>query len=170
MKRLPSDSFKSADSVKCALAEESLRSTGKLRMRAMGWSMAPTLWPGDILEIEAVSGDLVAAGDIALFRREGRLFAHRVIAKAGTWGGEFVLVTQGDGMAEADPAIFSAQLLGKVCLVSRGVRPFRPSARVSVTKRAAFAVVRRSALAFRILARLHSMRRISQEQIAACRQ
>ena len=38
--------------LKCELAAESLRLSGRLRLRVTGWSMLPTICPGDTLIIE----------------------------------------------------------------------------------------------------------------------
>ena len=68
-----------AHSVKCDLAGEVLRSSGRLRLRVTGWSMLPTVMPGDTLIVERVSGE-VSRGEIVLFSRNQRLFAHRVVS------------------------------------------------------------------------------------------
>ena len=77
---------RSAYALKCELAGEVLRSSGTLRLRAMGWSMLPTVWPGDTLVIERIHSDAVSEGDIVLFGRDRRVFAHRVVAKSGIAG------------------------------------------------------------------------------------
>ena len=63
------------------LASEVLRASGTLRLTAPGHSMLPTLWPGDLLTVEARSIDQVQAGDVVLFTRENRFFVHRVLRK-----------------------------------------------------------------------------------------
>ena len=40
--------------VKCELAAEVLRSSGRLRLQVTGWSMLPSIWPGDTLTVEQV--------------------------------------------------------------------------------------------------------------------
>ena len=82
------DTFAAA--VKCELAAEVLRSFGTLRFVATGWSMLPSLWPGETLVVEGVGEgkdqDRVCVGDIVLVRREGGLCAHRVVAVVGSFG------------------------------------------------------------------------------------
>ena len=71
--------FDDAHAVKCELAGEVLRASGRVRLQVTGWSMLPSVWPGDTLVIESVASDAVSEGDIVLFSRERRLFAHRVV-------------------------------------------------------------------------------------------
>ena len=70
-----------AHALKCDLAGEVLRSSGTLRLQVMGWSMLPTVLPGDTLVIESAHSNSVCEGDIVLFGRDRRLFAHRVVTK-----------------------------------------------------------------------------------------
>jgi len=69
-----------ASALKCALAEEVLRSFGPVRFPAIGRSMVPAVWPGDTLVVERVSPDQVGIGDVVVAARHGGLCAHRVIA------------------------------------------------------------------------------------------
>lgn len=102
--------------VQQSLAVEVLRSTGKLRLAARGYSMLPTLWPGDLLNIEATSFDRVSAGDVVLFCREDRFFIHRIVSRQDATGGSTrpSLVTRGDSMPTPDARVFPEELLGKV--------------------------------------------------------
>ena len=59
--------------LKCELAAEVLRSFGTLRFAATGWSMLPSVWPGETLVVERVQPDQVHIGDLVLVGREGRL-------------------------------------------------------------------------------------------------
>ena len=70
--------------VKCELAGEVVRAFGELRLRVLGTSMVPSLHPGDLVSIQRASPSEVSTGEIALYLREGRLFAHRVVARAGS--------------------------------------------------------------------------------------
>ena len=45
--------------LKCELAAEVLRSFGTLRFAATGWSMLPSVWPGETLVVERVQPDEV---------------------------------------------------------------------------------------------------------------
>lgn len=156
-----------ADFIKSELAEECLRSFGRLRIQATGWSMMPTLWPGDILEIEQVNAECVAEGEIVLFRRNHRLCAHRVISKNFAERCDCRMTTQGDSLPAPDPPISSSQLLGKISLISRGGHIFQPRRTLSSLERGLVTILRRSFHVSRLLARLHSLTRTQQKE-AAC--
>jgi len=101
---------------KCRLAAELLRSTGCLRMRALGSSMLPTLWPGDLLTVEATQFEHILAGDIVLYARDDRFFVHRAIAIDRQ---RCALVARGDALPSLDPTVGAVEVLGKVCQVER---------------------------------------------------
>jgi hypothetical protein len=96
-----------------ALAAESLRRSGHLRLRVRGQSMLPTLWPDDIVEIASCSVDDVRSGEIVLAVREDRFFLHRFLRRTQTNG--FLL--RADSMRGPDPQFPNDALLGR--LVSR---------------------------------------------------
>jgi len=149
--------------LKCDLAGEVLRSTGRLRLGVTGWSMLPTIWPGDTLIIERVDCEDVCMGDVVLFGRVHRLLVHRVIAKPASVG---VIVTQGDGMPRPDQAMKGSELLGRVSFILRGGRRFEPRRSLHFYERIMAALVRRFYWAARILVELHVMRQ--QEHIVPC--
>lgn len=151
--------------LKYELAAEVLRSSGRLRLGVTGWSMLPTIWPGDTLVIEPAESEEVFTGDIVLFERDERLFVHRVIAKGDDFS-EGVVFTQGDGMSHPDAAVKKSELLGRVCFVLRAGRCFAPGPKLSSSERVIAALVGRFYWAARILIELHVMRQ--QEQIARC--
>jgi hypothetical protein len=102
-----------------ALAVEVLRGGGRLRLHVRGESMLPTLWPGDLAEIEACSLKDVGFSDLVLATRDGRLFLHRFLTRVG----DSTFVTRGDSMPGADPAFESEALLGKLVAASRMKSP-----------------------------------------------
>ena len=142
--------------LKCELAGEVLSSSGSLRLRVTGWSMLPAIFPGDTLVIEPARSESVGKGDIVLFRRDGRLFAHRVSGKSGS-ASDFQIVTQGDGMRNPDPPVSSSQLLGKVSFVVREGRCLELAQTPRLSMRAVAAVVRRSSWAARVVVGVHQM-------------
>jgi signal peptidase I len=149
--------------LKCDLAGEVLRRSGRLRLGVTGWSMLPTIWPGDTLVIERVGCEDVCLGDVVLFGRDHRFFVHRVIAKSASAEG---ILTQGDGMPRPDQAVNGSQLLGRVSIILRGGRRFEPRRSLHFYERIMAALVRRFYWAARILAELHFMGQ--KEQIVAC--
>ena len=93
-----------------ALVADALCGRGSLRLRVHGESMLPTLWPGEVVEIEGCPPEEVRPGEIVLARRDGRLFLHRLVAPCAPNG--FRL--RGDSVPDADPPYPPEALLGKL--------------------------------------------------------
>jgi hypothetical protein len=142
--------------LKCELAAEVLRSFGTLRFAATGWSMLPSVWPGETLVVERVQPDEVHIGDLVLVGREGRLCAHRVIGTAGDcqnprW------ITQGDALPVPDRPVAGNELLGRVAYLVRAGKLIAVPAKLSLGERLVARIVRRSVPAARALVYLHRM-------------
>jgi signal peptidase I len=140
--------------LKCELAGEVLRSFGSLRFRATGWSMLPSVWPGDTLVIERVTADQVRVGDVMLVGRDGRLCAHRVVSVAEGYGSRR-WITQGDANSAPDRPVSEEELLGRVDYVIRAGKLVPVPAELSVVDRLIAKIVRRSETAARALVYLH---------------
>jgi signal peptidase I len=150
-----------AGAVKCDLASEVVRSFNSACFPATGWSMLPTIWPGDTLVVEHVSPDQVRVGDVVVVGRDGKLCGHRVISIAGDcenrrW------ITQGDALPLADRPVMENALLGRVgYLIRAGV--IRKRKRIAVPAELGGAakliakVFRHSALAARTVLYLHRL-------------
>ena len=134
------------------LATELVRSTGRLRLAVVGSSMLPAIRPRDVLLIRRCEPDAARVGDVVLFTRDARLFAHRVVAAGAT------LVTRGDALPDADAPVQPSELLGRVERVVRHGRVMRPRPPRLGTRLAA-GLFRRSARAGRVLARVDAVRR-----------
>jgi signal peptidase len=150
--------------LECELVGEVLTSSRSLRLRVTGWSMLPAISPDDTLVIEPASSESVGQGDIVLFRRDGRLFAHRVPGKSGS-ASDFQIVSQGDGMANPDPPVSSSQLLGKVSFLVRDGRCLKLAQTPRLSMRAVAALVRRSSWAARAVVGVHKMGQGPQEAL-----
>jgi peptidase S24-like protein len=135
-----------------ALAVEALRASGRLRLRVHGESMLPTLWPGDMAEIESCSATKVRSGDVVLACRDGRFYLHRFLSPSERGG----FLAHGDSMPGADPEFPSNSLLGKLIAASRGGQPI--SFRLRPWSRAVGWLFCHFALARRIALRLHTSR------------
>jgi len=146
--------------LKCELAGDVLRSSGVLRLRVMGWSMLPAVWPGDTLVIERVDSSAVSEGDIVLFRRDRRLFAHRLVARSNP-DGEAKVLTRGDAMPQPDPLVSDHDLLGKVTFIVRNGKCIEPSRTPRLSERAVAALVRSSEVAARVVVGVHGLRQTS---------
>jgi len=143
-----------AHALKCELACEVLRSFGNLRFKATGWSMLPSVWPGDTLVIERVSPDQVCAGAVILVGRDGRLCAHRVISVAeGCESPRWI--TQGDANSAPDKPVSEGELLGRVNYLIRAGKLVPVPAALSVVDQLIAKIVRRSKTAARALVYLH---------------
>jgi signal peptidase I len=105
--------------VEIALAEEVLRTYGKLRIVARGSSMIPTIYPGDILLVEHDPLGRLLPGDVVLASRANRFFAHRVV-RLTALGGKPRIITRGDALAENDPPFLDDEVLGRVTALVRG--------------------------------------------------
>lgn len=129
-----------------ALAQEVLSEFGQLRIRVTGSSMLPTVLPGDILSFRTCQPDSLAPGGIVLIRRDGRLFAHRLLARTPDG-----LLTQGDSLPQPDPSTPAADFLGVLVAQQRVGRDIP----VSTAPRFGRWLMRHSALARRLFLRWH---------------
>jgi Peptidase S24-like len=137
---------------KLELAAEVLTSGHTIRLQALGTSMLPTIWPGDVLSIERRPDQEIVPGDIVLVARQNRFFVHRLIEK-----GNARRITRGDSLPQNDEPAAAVQVLGKVSLIVRKTGAVVPNSRVSVFGRA-FAWMLCHWNSFRnITLRIHSM-------------
>jgi signal peptidase I len=151
-----------AHAIKCELAGEVLRSFGSLLLRVTGHSMLPSVMPGDTLVVERISIDAAAEGDIVLFGRGRRLFAHRVVTKIETQNA--AILTRGDAMPAADAPVSESDLLGRVSFILRNGKCIAPSRTRRLSERAVAALAQRSDLAARFVVGVHGLRRNSLAQ------
>jgi hypothetical protein len=154
--------YNPAHALKCEIASEVLRSSGKLRLCAMGWSMLPSVMPGDTLLIERAEGNAVCEGDVVLFECNGRFVAHRVVRR--TDGNSGQLLTRGDAALRADQPLGECELLGKVSHIVRDGKCIEVRRSLSLAQRAIAALARRSKTAARVVVGVHNMRRTSEAQ------
>lgn len=145
--------FDAGDLSKNELAAAAVRSFGELRLRVTGSSMLPAVRPDDVLLIRHCRIERASPGDVVLFIRHRRLFAHRVISRS-----DASLVTQGDGIAEPDPPVTADELLGKVIRITRRGKTILHESKLTLPARMAAALFRRSATASRIFTRLQGLR------------
>jgi len=139
---------------KCELASEVLRTSGRLRLQVNGWSMLPTIWPGDTLQLERARREELSAGDIVLFHRDRRLFAHRIVATAAD-----MVTTRGDAMPQSDPTLAEDQVLGRVAYIVRDGRCIEPTKTLSLSQWAVAGIARSSGFGARVIVELRGMLR-----------
>ncbi len=143
----------SRDELHCEMAAELLRGQGTLQFRALGSSMIPSLWPGDILKIRPVEIAEVNAGDVVLFSRNSLLVTHRVVRNRGS-----ELITRGDSLPFTDPPV-SAELLGRVVGFTRDGKEIQLQPGLSLTLRLVAWLVRRYGWCMRLCVRWKNRRR-----------
>lgn len=143
---------------------EVLRSHGRCRLQVSGSSMLPTLWPGDVVSIESGRLPEVMVGDIVLYERCGRFFLHRVAAlPVEKFPGR--VITRGDSMPQADPAVRVENLLGVVAGVRRGEKWVEISRQMTPKARMAAALFSRSSGLARLVLRVRSRGGLSSGKI-----
>jgi signal peptidase I len=115
------------EAIGCQLVAEALQLSGTARIRVFGTSMFPAVLPGDVLVVQRKEIGRLVLGDIVLFKRDDRLFAHRVVGQMDRNGVPCV-VTSGDSLPANDPPVFPHELLGSVTSIVRGTRQISPQA------------------------------------------
>jgi signal peptidase I len=103
------------------LVADVLARFGRVRFRALGTSMAPTIQSGDVLDVRRCSTDELRVGDIVLVRGPNGFLAHRLVARYGSGDGT-TIVTRGDAHWQNDSPIATAGVLGRVAGVSTAAR------------------------------------------------
>jgi hypothetical protein len=144
--------------LRCELATEVLQTSGKLTFQVTGWSMLPTIFPGDTLVVERCSADCTREGDIVLVSRDGRLLVHRLLEKTCESDRPSSIRTRGDSMPTIDPPVNAQQLLGKVSAIERNGKRLTPRIGLQGLQRVVAILVRRSDLAGRVVIGIHNFR------------
>jgi len=144
-----------AHALKCELASEVLKSSGRIHLQVTGWSMLPTVWPGDTLTIERSEMREVQEGDIVLFSRDRRFCVHRVVKKMR---GNLAILTRGDAMPRSDAPVSDRDLLGKVVQIRRNSKCLKPHKSFGRVKRMLGMLVGSSMIAARVVVGVHGMR------------
>ncbi len=112
---------------KAALVEQIFLATGLVRIRALGLSMLPCIWPGDVLTIQSTRTADINIGDIVAVRQNDRWVVHRVRRHSAAQ-----LIVRGDCVPENDPPIRVQDVIGKVVTVVRGSKEFAPGCSLSL--------------------------------------
>jgi hypothetical protein len=144
---------------KLDLAAEVLGLGGTIRLHALGTSMLPSIWPGDVLSIEHRPGDEIVPGDIVLAVRNRRFFVHRLVAKRNSqW------ILRGDSLPQNDAPVAESQVLGKVSMIHRHHQGISPNPRVPLAMRALVRMLRHSDSLRYIALRIYSFWRCRAKQ------
>ena len=140
------------NSYKVALLADLLCQAGEARVRVTGSSMLPAIWPADVITIRRRLVAEMRTGEIAVFTRDNRMFAHRVVAHTGAH-----VVTQGDTVPSPDAPVSDAELLGVVVAVVRRGRHANVAAEPGVASRLVAAAARCSSRANSMLQRARAL-------------
>jgi hypothetical protein len=143
------------EQVKCDLAAQALKSSGTLRLRALGLSMLPSIWPGDILTIQAQSFEQCRPDDVVLYTRHGCFFLHRVVAITGSGDS---LILRGDWLQQFDPPVDGQQVLGKAVDIERRGRHFSVTHRPGIASRILAHALRNCSLLLRVVMAIRAHR------------
>lgn len=145
------------EEVVATLAAEILRSFGEFQFVAWGSSMVPSIFPGDTLVVRRETSEGARNGDIMVFVRDGRFYAHRLVDKAEE-GGPIRLIARGDALDKNDPPFAQNEMLGRVAVVIRGRKRIELDQHPSVSQRPLRWIVQRSRSSVKLLLRWHSLR------------
>ncbi len=145
------------EGVVLSLAAEVLRTSGRLRFAALGASMVPAIFPGDVLIVRRETARKPRCGDVVLCFRAGRFCAHRVVEEQEE-GGRLLLVTRGDALTKDDPPLAESELLGRVTTVIRGRKRIELDGRPTAGERPLRWAARRSNGVVKWLVRWHILR------------
>jgi len=153
---------------RCGLAGEVVRRFGKIHLRVFGTSMVPSIHPGDLISVQRAILSEISPGEIVLYSREGRLFAHRAVARAGS-PGQPLLILRGDRLRHNDPPVSSSELLGRVHFIERGHRRLQPVTKLGMWQRMIVLLLRSSDRATYLYLRLDARRQRLFPGRAECR-
>ena len=111
------------------LMTELLRRGNRVRFRAIGASMQPTIEDGELITVAPVAPGPVKRGDILLYQSESGVHAHRVVGRVkGTvplLEGDCPLdhyLLRGDASVSCDAPVRLEQVIGRVVAVQRAGR------------------------------------------------
>jgi signal peptidase I len=126
----------------CELVYEVACAAGEVTLKAAGASMIPAIWPGDILTVRRCEVSSLRPGQIILFRRVGKLIAHRIQTVDNDH-----LVTRGDSLRDFDPPVMESEVIGRVARIVRDNRTVEPA--LTIWKSMASYLLRQSDLLLR---------------------
>ena len=102
-----------------------LRRGHRVRFRAPGWSMHPTIKDGETIMVEPVAPSAVKTGDIILYQFDSGVVVHRVV-RVEKNNGTPLFILRGDALGSHDEPVAVEQVLGKVVFVERNGRSMNP--------------------------------------------
>ena len=113
--------------------------------------MLPAVWPGDKITVRRCPTDQLRPGQNALFHRDGKLTAHRILSLTSDG-----ILTRGDSIDCLDPLVRPEEIVGRVESIRRDGRIVNLDRKL--WQRAAAWMLRRSSLCMK--ATLYLARRL----------
>ncbi|MEJ2430234.1 MAG: signal peptidase I [Deltaproteobacteria bacterium] len=108
----------------------------KVRFRAPGTSMHPTIRNGDLITVKPVAPAKLKRGDIILYRFHTGFIAHRLVNIEERSGRGLSFTLRGDASTTCDHPVEPEQVLGKIVCLERDQRILDPySLRVRIWSR-----------------------------------
>ncbi len=102
-----------------ALILRQLEEFGFVDIPSSGYSMFPTIRPGDVCQFSPIHNDQLLIGDIVLFlNEEGKLIGHRLIRITGSHD-KTIFECKGDTNQYPDLIVTRDRLLGKLATIRR---------------------------------------------------
>ncbi len=147
----------SRDAAALHLAMEVLRKSGEVRFVALGSSMIPSIYPGDVVTVRSAKADDLRTGQVALCLRSNRFWLHRITRRFPK-AGNLLLATQGDALRHEDDGADHAEALGRVTGVQRRGKSRLSSQKLSWPFRFLRWGVRHSSALAGTLLRYHALR------------
>ena len=123
-------------------------SAGEVRLRVIGASMLPAVWPDDVVTVQRCELAEFRAGQIVVYQQEEKLVIHRVECVSGDH-----LMTRGDSRPHFDPPVLADEIVGRVVSISRGGRSV--DLERTFWRRLASSILRRSDFCTRVTLYLH---------------
>jgi signal peptidase I len=141
----------------CELVAEVAHRFGEVRLSVTGASMMPVIWPGDVLTVRRCGEAELQPGQIVLYRREGKLVAHRI-----TRIHDNLLTTRGDSVSHDDSPVRKSEIVGQVISLLRRGRCV--ALELSFWRRAGCCILQRSDFCLRaMLLLVRCLRRPGEE-------
>ncbi len=92
---------------------------GGVNFYSQGTCMYPCIRPGDVLNVEPMKISEIKVGDIAVYRRDHRLYAHRTIARGNDHRGDYIVTAPDSAQFGDDGPTFEQDVLGVVNSIKR---------------------------------------------------
>lgn len=109
---------------------ELLRQGHRIKFKAPGDSMYPTICNGDFITVQSINPSDVIVGDIILYRHKSGVVAHRVVniqePQSSVLSPQYFFTLRGDAAPVFDNPVGADQILGKVVWIEKNGRNFNP--------------------------------------------